>query len=78
MEDGQWYLKINNKEHNHEASEEISGHPSSYQLNKEDQQKVKEMSKAGIYPQEILSTLCQSNPDSLAISKTIYNARHKI
>ena len=59
IEDGQWYLKINNKEHNYEASEEISGHPSSRQLNKEDQQKVKEMSKAGIYPREILSTLRQ-------------------
>ena len=78
MKDGQWRLTINNANHNHEASEDISGHPSSRRLNEADYQKVKEMSTAGVYPRKILSTLRQSNPDSLAVSKTIYNARHKI
>ncbi|CAG8719131.1 17336_t:CDS:2 [Cetraspora pellucida] len=78
MEDGQWHLTIKNANHNHEASEDISGHPSSHHLNKDDQKRVQEMFIAGIYPYEILSTFCQSNPDSLVISKTIYNARDKV
>ncbi|CAG8617929.1 2018_t:CDS:2 [Cetraspora pellucida] len=61
-----------------QASEDILGHPSSHRLNEADYQKVKEMSTAGVYSQEILSMLHQSNPDSLAISKTIYNIRNKI
>ncbi|CAG8805413.1 7694_t:CDS:2 [Cetraspora pellucida] len=78
MEDGQWRLTIKNANQNHEASEDISGHSSSHRLNKDDQKKVQEMSIAGIYPHEILSTFRQSNSDSLAISKTIYNARDKV
>ena len=78
LNNGKWELIINNKEHNHEASPYISGHPSSRKLNEEDQQKVQDMSIAGVYPREILSTLRKNNPNSLAISKTIYNARDKI
>ncbi|CAG8781661.1 20595_t:CDS:1, partial [Cetraspora pellucida] len=67
-------LTVKNANHNYKALENISGHLFSYQLNKEDQQKVQEMSTSGIHPREILSTLCQNNPNNLVISKPIYNA----
>ncbi|CAG8503717.1 2674_t:CDS:1 [Acaulospora morrowiae] len=38
--DNQWYLAIKNANHNHKASKDISGHPSSRQLNMKDQQKI--------------------------------------
>ncbi|CAG8486596.1 16233_t:CDS:2, partial [Acaulospora morrowiae] len=60
------------------TSKDISGHLSSHRLNMEDQQKIRQMSAAGICPREMLSTLCQSNPNLIAISKTIYNVRDKI
>jgi hypothetical protein len=36
------------------------------------------MSKSGIPPRQILSSLRQDNPKLSAISKTIYNAKEKI
>ncbi|KAJ4775519.1 hypothetical protein LUZ62_059776 [Rhynchospora pubera] len=36
------------------------------------------MSNAGIQPRQILSSLRQSNPNTRAIAKTIYNERRKI
>ncbi|CAG8800462.1 5604_t:CDS:2, partial [Racocetra persica] len=78
MKDSQWHLTIKNKRHNHEASQDISGHLSSCRLNEEDQQRVREMSTAGVRPREILSTLRQDDLGKLAILKTIYNARDKI
>ncbi|CAG8795333.1 28997_t:CDS:2, partial [Racocetra persica] len=78
MKDGQWRLVIKNERHNHEASQDISGHPSSHRLNEKHQQRVREMFTAGVRPREIFFTLCQDDPDKLAILKTIYNARDKI
>ncbi|RHZ78775.1 hypothetical protein Glove_156g68 [Diversispora epigaea] len=40
MKDSKWHLTIKNENHNHEASKNISGHPSSRRLNEKDQQRV--------------------------------------
>ncbi|CAG8749046.1 3312_t:CDS:2, partial [Cetraspora pellucida] len=42
--DGQWNLTIKNADHNYEASEDMSDHPSSRRLNAEEQQIVQQMS----------------------------------
>ncbi|CAG8759240.1 9684_t:CDS:2, partial [Cetraspora pellucida] len=36
IDDSQWCLTVKNANYNHKASENISGHPFSHQLNEED------------------------------------------
>ncbi|CAG8517027.1 25590_t:CDS:2 [Racocetra persica] len=67
------HLTIKKANHNHIALEDILGYPSSYRLNKDDYQKVKKMFAADVNPRDIPFTLRQSNLNSLAISRTIYN-----
>ena len=73
-----WYLKIRNSEHNHEVSEDMSGHPIARRLNTEQQEQVRQMSAAGSQPRQILSTIRQSDSSSMAISRTIYNTLYSI
>ncbi|CAG8726247.1 12742_t:CDS:2 [Cetraspora pellucida] len=70
--------RYTNANHNHEALEDMSGHPSSRRLSIEEQQKVQQMSASGIRPREMLSTLRQNNPNLAAISKTVYNTLDKL
>ncbi|KAL4589691.1 hypothetical protein LXL04_002599 [Taraxacum kok-saghyz] len=76
--DGAWMIKIKDLSHNHEPSEDISGHPSFRQLPSESVKTVEEMTKAGIPPRQILSSLRQQTPNLPAISRTIYNVKKKI
>ncbi|XP_077221956.1 protein FAR1-RELATED SEQUENCE 5-like [Tasmannia lanceolata] len=70
---GSWILKIGNLENNHRASKDISGHPSSRHLSKEEVLRIKEMIIACIQPNQMLTSLRQSNPQLLAVSRDIYN-----
>ncbi|KAL4582687.1 hypothetical protein LXL04_007245 [Taraxacum kok-saghyz] len=69
--DGAWMIKIKDLSHNHEPSEDISGHPSFRQLPSECVKTVEEMTNAGIPPRQILSSLRQQTPNLPAISRTI-------
>ncbi|CAJ0767110.1 18905_t:CDS:2, partial [Entrophospora sp. SA101] len=73
----QWCL-VRNSEHNHKASEDMSGHPITRRLNTEQRELVQQMSAAGSHPCEILSTIHQSDLSSMATSRTIYNTLHSI
>ncbi|CAJ0765521.1 11704_t:CDS:2 [Entrophospora sp. SA101] len=75
---GVWFLEVRNSEHNHEASEDMSGHPITHRLNTEQRELVQQMSAAGSHPCEILSTIHQSDLSSMATSRTIYNTLHSI
>ncbi|KAJ9566461.1 hypothetical protein OSB04_002427 [Centaurea solstitialis] len=75
--DGAWYFKVKDLTHNHEPSTDMSGHPSFRQLPSENINSVKEMSKAGIPPRQILSSMRQQNPNLPVISRTIYNLKKK-
>ncbi|KAJ9549306.1 hypothetical protein OSB04_021849 [Centaurea solstitialis] len=75
--DGAWYFKVKDLTHNHEPSTDMSGHPSFRQLPSENINSVKEMSKAGIPPRQILSSMRQQNPNLPVISRTIYNLKRK-
>ena len=76
--DGGWIVDIKDLSHNHEPSIDISGHPSFRQLTPESIKTVEEMTKAGIPPRQILSSLRQQTPNLPAISRTIYNVKRKI
>ncbi|XP_077215582.1 protein FAR1-RELATED SEQUENCE 5-like [Tasmannia lanceolata] len=73
ISNGSWILNIKILEHNHEALEDILGHPSGRRLSKEEVLRIKEMTIAGIQPCQILSSFKQSNPQLLSISRDVYN-----
>ncbi|XP_021820789.1 uncharacterized protein LOC110762455 [Prunus avium] len=75
---GFWKLEIKSLLHNHEPSTDMSGHPYCRRFSNEEIMRIKEMSMAGIPPRQILSSLRQSNPHLLAISRNIYNKKAKI
>ncbi|XP_077249355.1 uncharacterized protein LOC143888845 [Tasmannia lanceolata] len=77
MPDGSWVIKVHNGEHNHEASEGISAHPYSRHFSDEEISKVKQMTKAGIRPRQILTALKNDNPYLLATARDLYNLKAK-
>ncbi|XP_024156611.1 protein FAR1-RELATED SEQUENCE 5-like [Rosa chinensis] len=76
--EGFWKVDIKDLSHNHEPSKDMSGHPYCRRFSREEILKIKEMSKAGVSPRQIMSSLRQSNPDLQAISKNIYNEKYRI
>lgn len=76
--EGLWKLEIKNLCHNHEPSTDMSGHPICRRFSEEEVLRIKEMNKAGVQPRQILSSLRQSNPNLLAISRNVYNKTAQI
>lgn len=56
----------------------MSGHPSCRRLSKEEIMSIEEMTRSGVPPRQILSSLRQRNPKLQAISRTIYNMKVKL
>lgn len=75
--EGFWKVEIKNFSHNHKPLRDMSGHPYCRRFSNEEIFKIKEMSKAGISPRQIMSSLRQSNPDMQAISRNIYNEKYR-
>ncbi|XP_021840674.2 protein FAR1-RELATED SEQUENCE 5-like [Spinacia oleracea] len=73
-----WSLQIKNNNHNHDPSDDMSGHPSSRCLTKEEIADIEKQSMAGIQPRQIISSLRQKNPNLQAVARTIYNLKNKI
>jgi malonate-semialdehyde dehydrogenase (acetylating) / methylmalonate-semialdehyde dehydrogenase len=73
-----WVVEIRNGIHNHEASTNMSDHPSFCQLTGDEMRTVEYMSNSGVPPRQILSSLRQDNLSMRAISRTIYNIKTKI
>ncbi|XP_062020976.1 protein FAR1-RELATED SEQUENCE 6-like [Rosa rugosa] len=71
--EGLWKVEISSLLHNHEPSTDMAGHPYCRLFTKEEALQVEQMSRAGIKPRQILSSLRQSNPDLLAVSRNIYS-----
>ncbi|XP_024196958.1 protein FAR1-RELATED SEQUENCE 5 isoform X2 [Rosa chinensis] len=71
--EGLWKVEISSLLHNHEPSTDMAGHPYCRRFTKEEASQVEQMSRAGIKPRQILSSLRQSNPDLLAVSRNIYS-----
>ncbi|XP_050221087.1 uncharacterized protein LOC126671359 [Mercurialis annua] len=78
QDEGFWTLEEKNNLHNHEASVDMSGHSSCRHLSKEEISSVETMSKSGIAPRHILTSLRQKNNSLQAVSRSVYNAKAKI
>ncbi|PIA55362.1 hypothetical protein AQUCO_00800248v1 [Aquilegia coerulea] len=76
--DGSWIIRISNGTHNHEASKDVSGHPSFRPFSNKELLRIKKMCMSGIPPRQILTSLRQANPKLKAISRTVYNTKAKI
>ncbi|KAG5565701.1 hypothetical protein RHGRI_001574 [Rhododendron griersonianum] len=77
-EDGFWEVEEKNSSHNHEPSSDMSGHPSCRRLSQEEITTIEDLTKSGVPPRQILSSLRQRNPKLQAISRTIYNTKVKL
>lgn len=73
-----WYLEVRNANHNHESSENMSGHPIARHLTESQLETVTAMTVAGSRPQEIISTLRQNDASTLVINRDIYNTREQL
>ncbi|XP_062012124.1 protein FAR1-RELATED SEQUENCE 5-like isoform X2 [Rosa rugosa] len=71
--EGLWKVEISSLLHNHEPSTDMAGHPCCRRFAEEEALQVKQVSRAGIKPRQILSSLRQKNPGLLAISRNIYS-----
>ncbi|KAF5198084.1 Spout domain containing methyltransferase [Thalictrum thalictroides] len=60
--DGSWVLRVATGAHNHEASNDMSRSPSFCPYSKEEVVKIKEMSKSGIPPRQILASVRPAQP----------------
>jgi len=70
-------LHVECSDHNHRPSKRMSGHPSARRLTEEEIEIVHNMSMSGSRPRAILASLVRANPNTLATSKDIYNAKLK-
>ena len=68
-----WKVEIISLSHNHEPSIDMSGHPYCRRFTQGEALQVKQMSRAGIKPRQILSSLRQTNPELLAVSRNVYS-----
>jgi len=77
-EEEAWVLTIKNGDHNHEPLKDISEHPYSRRFTEEEVRQIKQMTKAGIKPRQVLKALEQSNPDMQSTPRHLYNLKAKI
>ncbi|KAK9749122.1 hypothetical protein RND81_02G103800 [Saponaria officinalis] len=76
--DGLWTLELNEISHNHDASKDMSSHPSCRRLTKTEILEVETLSTSGVQPRNILSSLRLKNPNIQAVARIVYNAKIKI
>ena len=80
VDSNQWEIQVRNPSHNHEADDNMIGHPTVRrpQLTRDQNQTIEHLSNIGSRPQHILSLLRKDQPDILIRSKDIYNIRGSI
>jgi MULE transposase domain len=71
--EGEWKLKVRNPNHTHPANDLIS-HSRARRFTAQQQSEIGEMSRIGIAPRQIESTLRQRHPEILVTRQDIYNA----
>ncbi|XP_071696409.1 PKS-NRPS hybrid synthetase cheA-like [Rutidosis leptorrhynchoides] len=76
--DGMWIFRPKCLNHNHEQSSDISGHSLFRRLPADSVESVKDMTKSGIPPRQILCSLRQRDPNLPTTSRTIYNLNAKV
>ena len=64
-------------DHNQKHYPNLAGHPSFRRLNNDVTKSVEKMIPAGVLARQVLTSLRQDDPASLAIARTIYKAKSK-
>lgn len=72
---GQWRVQVDNEEHNHDPFFHQSAHPRGRALTEESRQSVLMLSRAGVTPARIVTSLRQNN-NITATAQDVYNLRH--
>jgi len=75
--DGVWRVEVDNAEHNHGPSDDLSLHPSLRRMTEEQVKKVQEMCDAGQSPADTVDGLRAIWPDINVLPRDVYNARKK-
>lgn len=77
LKDDVWKLKTEVETHNHEASEDLTAHPSLRKMTKEQMSHLEQMTDAGSTPAEIMDSLKLQWPEINIVKRDVYNARKK-
>lgn len=75
---GTWRLSMINGNHNHSFPHYNVGRSIISRLDKEEEEKVKEMSRAHVKPSQILVSLKDRNKENLTTLKQIYNLKQRV
>ncbi|RPA72492.1 hypothetical protein BJ508DRAFT_199796, partial [Ascobolus immersus RN42] len=76
--EGIWRLTVSNPDHNHRPFAHPGAEPRHRRLTEDERIHVQSQETAGLQPRQILQSLRQFNPESLAVSRTIYEATQSI
>jgi len=77
--DSIWRIRVTEDNHNHLlSSENLSRFPSARHMTSDELELVEDMSKSGATPKVIVGTIRRRNPESLVITRDIYNACQKL
>ncbi|KAF8388613.1 hypothetical protein HHK36_027290 [Tetracentron sinense] len=74
----QWKVEVVCGVHNHKGSSYLEGHSFAGKLNMEQKKILKDMSRVGIKPRDVLRTIKKKDPINVTTIRTIYNARAAI
>lgn len=77
LKDDVWKLKTEVETHNHEASEDLTAHPSLRKMTKEQMSHLEQMTDSGSTPADIMDALKVQWPDINIVKRDVYNARKK-
>ncbi|KAI9921493.1 hypothetical protein PsorP6_002303 [Peronosclerospora sorghi] len=69
----EWKNVIENPEHNHDVSKDLSAYPKTRKLSEANRQTIKDMTSAGATPKVVLAALRQKKTDFSLFLKKIYN-----
>ena len=72
---GQWWLRIKNPKHNHDADHHMIAHPAARQLSDDQRKIIRDLSDVGTSPRQIIGVLKKQYPNILVLPTDIYNAR---
>lgn len=77
LKDDVWKLKTEVEKHNHEASGDLTAHPSLRKMTKAQMSHLEQMTDAGSTPAEIMDALKIQWPEINIVKRDVYNARKK-
>lgn len=77
LKEGVWKVKTEVEKHNHEASADLTAHPSLRKMTKEQINRLEQMTEAGSTPSDIMDSLKAQWPDINIVKRDVYNARKK-